>query len=185
MSKRYRQLLPAPSSGDTPSNSHSSGSSSTPRSSGDKPLKRQRIGTQLACNGCRKRKTRCDGQRPRCEACQRRDENDPCTYEDSHNQSQPTRETEQILELFEVMKSVPETQAIEILRLLRCHNEPEAILSTVQTKGSPERRQSAQEWLPVPTRHSGLEYELMIRNPVSFPPLQPFESNILKSVTLP
>ncbi|KAJ4177345.1 hypothetical protein NW755_013896, partial [Fusarium falciforme] len=77
------------------------------------------------------------------------------------------------------MKSVPESQAIEILRLLRCHNEPEDILSTLQATGSSERRLSAQEWLPIPTRHSGLEYELMLRNPVSFPPLQPVESNIL------
>ncbi|KAM6529156.1 hypothetical protein FALCPG4_007302 [Fusarium falciforme] len=78
------------------------------------------------------------------------------------------------------MKAVPESQAIEILRLLRCHNEPEDILSTVQANGSSERCLSAQEWLPISTRHSGLEYELMLRNPVSFPPLQPVESNILK-----
>ncbi|EWZ78314.1 hypothetical protein FOWG_17401 [Fusarium oxysporum f. sp. lycopersici MN25] len=107
MSKRYRQLLPDPKSGNTPSNSHSSGSSSSPLD--NEPHKRPRIGTKLACNGCRKRKVRCDGQRPRCEACRRRGVSDPCTYAESRDQSQPTRETEQILELFELMKSLPES----------------------------------------------------------------------------
>lgn len=52
MSKRYRQLLPVPPSESSPPNSQPSASSS------DEPLKRQRIGTQLACNSCRKRKIR-------------------------------------------------------------------------------------------------------------------------------
>lgn len=57
MSKRYRQLLPVPQS-ESSSSSQPSGSSTTPRSSSDEPLKRQRISTQLACNSCRKRKIR-------------------------------------------------------------------------------------------------------------------------------
>ncbi|EXK23208.1 hypothetical protein FOMG_20012 [Fusarium oxysporum f. sp. melonis 26406] len=184
MPKRYRQLLRAPGPDNTPSNSHQSGPSST-LSLGDEPQKRQRIGTRIACNGCRKRKIRCDGQRPRCEACQQRGEKDSCTYADSWNQSQPTRETEQILELFNIMKSAPESQAIAILRILRCNNEPETILPIIQASRNSRHYSSTQEWLSLSTSRLGLECELISSNPVSFPPLQRFESNILKSVTLP
>ncbi|KAF4976221.1 hypothetical protein FZEAL_7084 [Fusarium zealandicum] len=183
MSKRYRQLLPVPSSDSTPSSSHPPGSSSTPRSSSDEPLKRQRIGTQLACNACRKRKTRCDGQRPSCEACRRRGEKEPCTYAESRNQTQSRKETEQILEIFDLLKSGPESQALDILRTLRCHSDLDIALSVIQER-SPAVDGVEQEWTPISTKHLGLEYELMARSPVSFPPLQPFESSILKSVKM-
>lgn len=44
------------------------------------PLKRRK--TQLACNCCRMRKTRCDGKRPICSPCERRGSGDDCLYEE-------------------------------------------------------------------------------------------------------
>lgn len=44
--------------------------------SGDKKTKRRRVA--LACEGCRQRKTRCDGVQPTCGICQKR--KIPCVY---------------------------------------------------------------------------------------------------------
>lgn len=41
--------------------------------------RRQKI--HLACRNCRDRKTRCDGRRPVCAACERRDVASTCVYE--------------------------------------------------------------------------------------------------------
>ncbi|EXK25623.1 hypothetical protein FOMG_17724 [Fusarium oxysporum f. sp. melonis 26406] len=81
-----------------------------------------------------------------------------------------------------VIRSLPESQALDILRILRSHDELETIRSIVQANRSAERHALAQEWLSTSTRQLGLEYELMTRYPVSFPPLQPVESNTLKTV---
>ncbi|KAH6949622.1 hypothetical protein DER45DRAFT_606568 [Fusarium avenaceum] len=68
MPQKYRHLLPVPSSANNSSQSQPFDSSSTLFSS-EKLPKRQRIGTQLACNECRRKKVRCDGQHPSCSRC--------------------------------------------------------------------------------------------------------------------
>jgi hypothetical protein len=182
MSKRYRQLLPMPDTDGVASNSHPSGSSPTSGSLSGELLKRQRIGTHLACNACRKRKIRCDGNKPHCEAYRRRDVQEPCVYVESHSQGQTSKEMEQILDLFDIMKSGPESQAIHVLRVLRCHTDLDTVFSIIRPRISPARHISSQERTSGPTRHLGLESELMARHSLSFPPLQPLESSILKSV---
>ncbi|KAG5768988.1 hypothetical protein H9Q73_013688 [Fusarium xylarioides] len=178
MSKRYRQLLPIPSSENSPPNSQPSGSSSTPRSSSDEPLKRQRIGTQLACNSCRKRKIRCDGRKPMCEACRRRGEKEPCAYAETRSPGQTSKETEQILGLFDVLKTAPEAQAIDILRVVRSHADLDTAVSIIQPRIT--KNISDHERSPEHPRHRGLEAELMARHSLAFPALQPLESSILK-----
>ncbi|KAM5381974.1 hypothetical protein ACJZ2D_002762 [Fusarium nematophilum] len=121
----------------------------------------------------------CDGQRPICESCRRRGEPDLCIYAaEGRGQAPMTRETDQILELFGLLKSVPESQALDVLRIVRCGHDLESTLSMVRAK-NPQPGATGQEWTAISTRHPGLEYELMARNPVSFPPLQPLESSIL------
>ncbi|KAF6525423.1 hypothetical protein HZS61_011218 [Fusarium oxysporum f. sp. conglutinans] len=44
------------------------------------PPKRRK--TQLACNCCRVRKTKCDGGRPVCYACEKRGTREDCLYEE-------------------------------------------------------------------------------------------------------
>ncbi|EWZ88210.1 hypothetical protein BFJ70_g13905 [Fusarium oxysporum] len=178
MSKRYRQLLPVPPSENLPPNSQPSGSSSTPRSSSDEPLKRQRIGTQLACNSCRKRKIRCDGGKPMCEACRRRGEKKPCTYAETRSSDQTSKETEQILVLFDILKTAPETQAIDILRVVRSHTDLDTAVSIIQPRIT--QTISDHERSPEHPRHLGLEAELMARHSLAFPALQPLEYSILK-----
>ncbi|KAI8417263.1 hypothetical protein FOFC_03576 [Fusarium oxysporum] len=182
MSQRNRQLLPVPSS-DSTSQSQPSASSSTPLSS-EKLPKRQRIGTQLACNGCRRKKVRCDGQRPQCRSCQQRGEQEPCTYAKPRSHSQPRKETEQILELFDLLRAGSENQALDGLRVLRSRDDVDSVLDIIKASRSQEQRPRGREWAPISTRHLGLEYELMARNAVAFPSLQAFESNVIESVTL-
>ncbi|KAF4464291.1 Nitrogen assimilation transcription factor nit-4 [Fusarium albosuccineum] len=181
MSRRYRQLLSAPQSDSTPSSeSYPSGTSST-FASRSEPLKRQRIGTQLACNACRRRKIRCDGQKPQCEACRRRGETQSCIYAQTRAQSQASKESEQALQLFELLKSGSESHALEIMRIIRSHGDLGTALSIAQAKRNPQRHASGGEWAPVSTRHLGLQFELMARNPVGFPPMSPFEFRIIKA----
>ncbi|UPK90465.1 hypothetical protein LCI18_001400 [Fusarium solani-melongenae] len=177
MSKRHRQLLPAPKAGNADVESSISGLYLTP--SEDEPFKRPRIGTQLACDACRKRKIRCNGERPRCRACQQRDEATPCIYAESRAQRQQTEESEQLAKLFELMKSVSERQALDILRVIRSHDDIKDVMSIVQASHGSERHQASPERLPISTRHTRLEHELMSTNPVAFPPLRSAESDIL------
>ncbi|KAF5638665.1 nitrogen assimilation transcription factor nit-4 [Fusarium sp. NRRL 52700] len=181
MSKRYRQLLPIPPNENSPPNSQPSGSSSTPWSSSNEPLKRQRIGTQLACNSCRKKKKiRCDGRKPMCEACRRRGEKEPCTYAETRSPGQTSKETEQILELFDILKTAPEAQAIDILRVARSHADLNTVVSIIQpriTKNSSDHVRS-----PEHPRHLGLEAELMARYSLVFPAPQSLESSILRKI---
>ncbi|KNB06214.1 hypothetical protein FOXG_19601 [Fusarium oxysporum f. sp. lycopersici 4287] len=181
MSKRYRQLLPIPDAEGKSPDSHPSGTFSTPRSSSDELLKRQRIGTQLACNACRKRKIRCDGRRPQCEACRRTGEQEPCTYSESRSQGQ-SKETEKILELFNIMKTGPENLAIDILQIIRSHSDLDTALSILQPRLVSAQHASGQRWPAGATKYLDLESELMARYSLSFPPLQPYESSILNSV---
>jgi hypothetical protein len=181
MSKRYRQLLPIPQS-ESSSNSQPSGSSSTPLSPGDEPLKRQRINTQLACNSCRKRKIRCDGKKPSCETCRRRGEKEPCVYTETKSLPRTSKETEQILELFETIKTGPEAQAIDILRILRGHADLDTAFSIIQSHIAHPIRVQRRGAAPEQTRYLGLESELMARHTLAFPTLQPPESNILKKL---
>ncbi|WZH42163.1 Zn2-C6 fungal-type domain-containing protein [Fusarium acuminatum] len=93
-----------------------------------------------------------------------------------------SKETQQILHLFDVMKSAPESQAIHILQILRCHTDLDTVFSIIQPRISPIRHISSLQRPRAPTRRSGLESELMARHSLSFPPLQPLESSILKAV---
>ncbi|KAJ3457933.1 hypothetical protein MRS44_012042 [Fusarium solani] len=178
MSKRHRQLLPAPKADNADVESPVSGLYLTP--SEDEPFKRPRIGTQLACDSCRRRKIRCNGERPHCRACQQRGEVAPCVYADSRGQRQPAEESEQLAKLFELIKSVSERQALDILRIIRSHDDIKDIMSIVQASHGSEHDQASPGRLPISTRHTRLEHELMSTNPVSFPPLRSAESDILK-----
>ncbi|KAH7147108.1 fungal-specific transcription factor domain-containing protein [Dactylonectria estremocensis] len=59
-------------------------------SQGPRPKRRK---TQLACNCCRVRKTKCDGGRPVCYACEKRGSRKDCLYEEG---SLKTRKLEQL-----------------------------------------------------------------------------------------
>ncbi|KAJ4005364.1 hypothetical protein NW752_011327 [Fusarium irregulare] len=93
-----------------------------------------------------------------------------------------SKETEQILELFEIMKTGPETQAIDILRVLRSHTNLDTALSIIQPRIAQHIHAHGRSRAPEHTRYLGLESELMARHSLAFPPIQPLESSILKKI---
>lgn len=87
-----------------------------------------------------------------------------------------------MLELFEIMKTGPETQAIDILRVLRSHNDLSTALSIIQPRIAQSIQGQGRGRTPEHTRYLGLESELMARHSLAFPTLQPLESSILRLV---
>lgn len=95
---------------------------------------------QVACLACRKGKTKCDGNRPRCARCVHR--NSPCGYDvepettrvaslkRKHETAQG--ENEQLHQLFDFIRSRPETEAYEIFRRIRTTSDPIAVLNLIK-----------------------------------------------------
>lgn len=122
MSRQLRALLPKV--GD---NEQSPNDATKPSESVEPPRKRKRELVPLACHWCRAHKTKCDGERPVCGTCRQR--NKQCEYDDnpdtmSHASlcQQYRRLAEQqhdLTELFEMLRTRPEQEAIVILQQLR------------------------------------------------------------------
>lgn len=90
--------------------------------------RKKRQNVRIACNGCRKKKRACDGQRPTCRNCTR--SGFECVYdtqEDGESRStalqREVQATKSSLQLFNSMwhrlLSVPDSESIELLRELR------------------------------------------------------------------
>ncbi|KAF2809028.1 uncharacterized protein BDZ99DRAFT_521496 [Mytilinidion resinicola] len=112
-----------------------------------KPQKRKQI-TAVACQPCKQRKSKCDGLRPACSACQQKNTSD-CLYDMSADQRRTAALKEKIMqfqdhgeELKEIIQIVCETsdreEAITIVKQLQqgnYHNSTE-ILTLLKTKVS-------------------------------------------------
>ncbi|KAL2261349.1 hypothetical protein VTK26DRAFT_4346 [Humicola hyalothermophila] len=149
-----RRLLPAPSA----SSSHSSlsevnGSPTTPGSPGvaitaasgpgtarPVPARRKRgQATTAACGACRKRKSKCDGGRPRCSIC--RDRGTVCEFdtnaEETHTQALKRKYHELQVQkstfeqIYNVLQSRPEQEAEEVFRRIRTGADASSILRHV------------------------------------------------------
>lgn len=103
-------------------------------------LTSKRRSVAIACEACRKRKTRCDGQRP-CNSCTSHTRPGGllhCEYKDPQCEidslkrtcEELKRENEALGEVIDVLKSRPEEQALEILRLLRAGANADEIFAT-------------------------------------------------------
>ncbi|EFQ32532.1 uncharacterized protein GLRG_07546 [Colletotrichum graminicola M1.001] len=130
------------------------------------PSKRKRVGTDVACNPCRRRKTRCDGKRPICAACRKR--STECTFVEKKESPRLGQSSGGSHEVLELLKSAPEQQAFEILRLLRTNGDPDSVLNIIK------RGQHGIKRLPnndtacaIRSMQSPLEFELMARNPAT------------------
>ncbi|KAI0390706.1 hypothetical protein F5Y17DRAFT_471455 [Xylariaceae sp. FL0594] len=88
---------------------------------------RKRENVPIACQKCRARKVKCDGQRPSCTPCRTR--NLPCEYKDSldattradlqRRYAELERRYQELLELYGMLRSRPEPEAHVILQRLR------------------------------------------------------------------
>ncbi|KAH7130570.1 hypothetical protein B0J11DRAFT_523464 [Dendryphion nanum] len=93
------------------------------------PRKPKRVKTSTACEECRHRKTKCDGGRPKCIVCLSR--NSVCQYiETARKQMQQKAQASD--ELLEMMKSLAEPDAIDILRRIRAGTDPQAIVDQIR-----------------------------------------------------
>ncbi|RYC77576.1 hypothetical protein BFJ63_vAg19550, partial [Fusarium oxysporum f. sp. narcissi] len=111
-------------------------------------------------------------------------EKKPCIYAKTRSHSQQIKEAEQILELFNLLRTGSENQALDSLWILRSHNNVENVLDIIKARRSQEKRTRERERAPISTSQLGIESELMTRNVVTFPPLQTIESNVIKLVIL-
>lgn len=132
MGNHHRALLPRPE------DVKPEGSLS-PATTQLKSTSRRRIISQ-ACEPCRKRKEKCDGQRPTCKACTRREV--PCAYAHSrykHNtldlegfkqQCEALQnENQQLRDLYILLCKIPDTEAQDLLAQIRGMRDPFATLN--------------------------------------------------------
>ncbi|CRK12756.1 hypothetical protein BN1723_007427 [Verticillium longisporum] len=98
--------------------------------------KRKRSRTQVSCNDCRRKKIRCDGQRPKCQACRKK--LTPCVYPEP-----PDEITIESSEILHVLLSSSDIEALDILRMLRASHEPAAVLSILKATSDCRAKSSA------------------------------------------
>ncbi|KAG5982343.1 hypothetical protein E4U55_002034 [Claviceps digitariae] len=89
-----------------------------------------------ACSACRKKKTKCPGERPSCSRCVRK--RIPCQYTTNPGETKVQalkRNYWEQQELLELMKNLPEQDAQEILHRIRTGADPGGILQHVKAGG--------------------------------------------------
>ncbi|WQF76863.1 Putative zn(2)Cys(6) fungal-type DNA-binding domain-containing protein [Colletotrichum destructivum] len=146
--------------------------------------KRRRSHTSKACNFCRDKKKACDGQ-PECSQCLRRGLK--CEYRVVTDtilkaipagfqlvDKQQSLSNADAADLLEILKTVPEDEALEGLQLLRTGNDPALICSALRGYDAGLSSAALNRAILPPTQ-SSLEFELMMRHPVAYPAWPPFQ----------
>lgn len=141
MSLPVHNLTPA-RAGQSPAQSNVPGAPTPPSGGPSRPTysKRGKI-TIVACVNCRRRKTKCDGQRPQCSQCKARD-GTQCHYDMNEEQRRLTYLRENVEQLHEEKNSLEnlihnlrvssEEEAVEILRRLRHGTDPQTLSQSIQ-----------------------------------------------------
>lgn len=93
------------------------------------PLQSKRARVSLACAACRMRKTKCDGERPRCCECTARES--ACQYTETES-TQTKRRRADVEELFELLRTLPEESAFELLARIRAGADTRELVETMQ-----------------------------------------------------
>ncbi|KAI0438480.1 putative C6 transcription factor [Xylaria telfairii] len=102
--------------------------------------RRSRTAVLVACDPCRRLKTKCDGERPACRRC--RAKGQECTYElpqDVQSRSsarkeianQLQRENSELRQLLHDLSRRPEPEALDILQRLRAADDPIALAHSI------------------------------------------------------
>ncbi|KAI8943582.1 hypothetical protein NX059_001577 [Plenodomus lindquistii] len=149
----------------------------SPTLGADPVSKRKR--TTVACDVCRERRTGCNGARPMCAACRKRDTR--CTYVNQEDlEMRPTILKRENIELREKLaafkdlllhiENVPQHAAQDILQRLKAGSDPISLLKTVQGQQFdvvPSAQHTVRAMLP--PLQSNCEFELLIRHPNAYP----------------
>ncbi|KFA46182.1 hypothetical protein S40293_03792 [Stachybotrys chartarum IBT 40293] len=169
MPKNLRTLLPAPGN---PGSSSNSSEGPGDKEASVEPSKR-RIGTNNACVECRARKTRCNGERPRCHNCQRRNLS-ACVYMDKSSRDAAA-------EVIKILQTLPRNRAYHILeRLRRSDHSSNALMTVIDDS---ELRNDAAPNLLGPSP-SSLEEELSTQFPIAYPAFPPISVSALRKSDL-
>ncbi|KAF3073981.1 hypothetical protein CFAM422_003482 [Trichoderma lentiforme] len=94
--------------------------------------KRRRVGVSIACNACRRKKIRCDGQRPVCSACENTQSD--CVYRDESAISEESQSL--LLEVIRLLNELPDDKVLDKLRSLKKEGDASAVLSRLRDKAS-------------------------------------------------
>ncbi|KAJ4211347.1 hypothetical protein NW759_012548 [Fusarium solani] len=165
-----------------------------PRPASDKPKIGSRIQgpplfkppkTRTACHHCRKRKVKCGGQRPTCQACIQRELK--CEYPEE--KSEAIEASFESRDLVARLRSLPYDQALELFQRLR-----EGQGSSSSAAGESSAPAGSQESIIPPSipdmtiirscmpgTPNSLEFELAIRHPIAYPTLYPIPISSLPS----
>ncbi|KAK1689888.1 hypothetical protein BDP55DRAFT_651927 [Colletotrichum godetiae] len=167
----FRKLAPLVASVD-------SNQSSTSEPSQADISKRKRVQADVACNPCRRRKSRCDGLRPTCATCQKLSSD--CTYVQKREALQSSHASNDSQELLDILKSVTEKHAIQILSLWRTDRDIAAVLSFARgvvngASNLPDIVDDAK-----PGTGLSLESELMTNFPFVYPKLRAIPATALE-----
>ncbi|KAI2615137.1 hypothetical protein GGR54DRAFT_642636 [Hypoxylon sp. NC1633] len=100
----------------------------------------KRTATAAACEACRKRKSKCSAERPRCSVCIERQT--PCEYTtlptETHLRAQKRKLTDLEMkcqayeDLFGILRSRPDNETAQVLNRLRSGDDVQTIVSAVQ-----------------------------------------------------
>ncbi|KAI8962418.1 hypothetical protein F5Y11DRAFT_193867 [Daldinia sp. FL1419] len=132
-------------------------------------LRRQRPG---ACTSCRHRKIKCDGVRPKCTNCVKR-EVIFCVYLDK------AKAGPEAMEVLELLQSLPMDQAFVLLNSLREKGDPAAVLSVLREGNAEGKSILGTETYGTSPPRNMLELELMANNSKSYAPLRRINASSL------
>ncbi|EXU95357.1 Zn(2)-Cys(6) zinc finger domain protein [Metarhizium robertsii] len=104
MERRYVPLRPSSPRDREQDQGHGAGSESL-------EPKKPRVGVSVACNDCRRRKIRCDGQRPVCSNCQGKTER--CEYRDEGGPSKESKDL--VVEVLRILGQMPTKEALQYI----------------------------------------------------------------------
>ncbi|KAF2752549.1 hypothetical protein EJ05DRAFT_481196, partial [Pseudovirgaria hyperparasitica] len=137
----------------------------------------KRIGNSMACGPCKARKLRCDGIRPVCTRCQKK--NTGCQYELRAGVSRQValknfkddlkRENADLRELVLLLKTKSEDEAKAILNMIRSHDDPVSVIEKLRQHKLPLA------WSDTPSQDSDKADEKVIKSATQVP-AQPWTS---------
>ncbi|KAK2004233.1 hypothetical protein LX36DRAFT_745027 [Colletotrichum falcatum] len=108
-------------------------------------VQRRRRNATAACESCRKRKTKCSAERPRCTVCAAKGFECEYNVQPSESRMSALKRTHAEMEcrygflksIFSAMRSLPETEAHEILREIRSGAPVQKILHQIEADTPP------------------------------------------------
>lgn len=157
---------------------------SQPPSEGPETSKKRKV-ISLACQRCRSRKVRCDGERPACSQCCSRGvschyDDDPGTTTRAYLRQEFQRiehDQKDLLELYSMLKYRPEEEANAILRRLRQDDDVHSLMRSLKAEDAVPGLERSETHSPMTldTGPPGLSIQatLNIQHPNAYPPLPP------------